>query len=85
MSLGNPFSDNLYFEYMVDKQEEVLESLKNFKELANELGCSMAQLALAWCLNNPDVTSVITGASSSAQVEENLKALRVQKLLTPEI
>lgn len=53
---------------MVDRKDQVLESLNKFKELATELGCTMAQLALAWCLNNPDVTSVITGASSPTQV-----------------
>lgn len=45
----------------------------------------MAQLALAWCMNNPDVTTSITGASSVAQLEETLKAVKVRKLLTPEI
>jgi voltage-dependent potassium channel beta subunit len=45
--------------------------------VADELGCTMAQLALAWCLKNPHVTSVITGASRPAQVIENMKALEV--------
>jgi voltage-dependent potassium channel beta subunit len=45
--------------------------------IADELGCTMAQLALAWCLKNPHVTSVITGASRPAQVIENMKALDV--------
>ena len=45
----------------------------------------MAQLALAWCMNNPDVTTAITGASSVAQLQETLKAVKVRKLLTAEI
>jgi voltage-dependent potassium channel beta subunit len=45
--------------------------------LADELGCSVAQLAIAWCLANPRVSSVITGATSVAQVRENLGALDV--------
>jgi aryl-alcohol dehydrogenase-like predicted oxidoreductase len=46
-------------------------------ELASELGCPPAQLALAWCLLNPHVSSVITGASHPDQVRENLGALDV--------
>ena len=47
------------------------------KPIADELGCSMAQLAIAWCARNPNVSSVITGASRAAQVGENLRALDV--------
>jgi voltage-dependent potassium channel beta subunit len=46
-------------------------------ELAAELGCPPAQLAIAWCLLNSHVSSVITGASSPEQVVENLGALEV--------
>jgi len=53
--------------------------------IAEELGCSMAQMALAWCLKNPNVSTVITGASRQQQVVENLKALDVVEKLTPEI
>ena len=45
--------------------------------LAGELGCTLAQLALAWCLKNPRVSTVITGASRVAQVAENMKAIEV--------
>jgi aryl-alcohol dehydrogenase-like predicted oxidoreductase len=45
--------------------------------IARELGCTMAQLSLAWCLKNPNVSSVITGASRPEQVTENMKALDV--------
>ncbi len=55
------------------------------KPLADELGCSLAQLSLAWCLKHPQVSSVITGASRVAQVEENMKALEVLPRLTPDI
>jgi aryl-alcohol dehydrogenase-like predicted oxidoreductase len=50
--------------------------------LAEELGCSVAQLAIAWCLANPRVSTVITGATSVAQVRENLGALEVLPRLT---
>jgi len=46
-------------------------------ELAGDLGCTTAQLALAWCVSNPRVSSVITGASRPEQVVENMKALDV--------
>ena len=50
--------------------------------IAEELGCSMAQLALAWLLKNPNVSTVITGASRAEQVTENMKALEVVDKLT---
>jgi voltage-dependent potassium channel beta subunit len=52
--------------------------------IAADLGCTLAQLALAWCLRNPHVSSVITGASRPAQVVENMKALAVVTRLDAE-
>ncbi|HUL56135.1 MAG TPA: aldo/keto reductase, partial [Usitatibacter sp.] len=52
--------------------------------VAKDLGCTLAQLAIAWCARNPNVSTVITGASRVAQVEENLKAADVVAKLTPE-
>jgi voltage-dependent potassium channel beta subunit len=54
-------------------------------EIAKELGCSTAQLAIAWCARNPRVSTVITGASRVAQVEENLKAADIVPKLTPAV
>jgi len=54
-------------------------------DVAKELGCTTAQLALAWCLRNPHVSTVITGASRVSQVEENLKAADIVPKLTPAI
>lgn len=62
-----------------------VEKVKALVPIAQELGCSMAQLALAWCLKNPHVSTVITGASRAEQVHENMKALDVVPLLTPEV
>ena len=45
----------------------------------------MAQLAMSWCINNPDVTTAITGASSPKQLQETFKAVTLRKKLTPEI
>jgi voltage-dependent potassium channel beta subunit len=53
--------------------------------VARELGCTLAQLALAWCVKNPRVSTVITGATRVEQVAENMKALEVLPKLTPEV
>ena len=45
--------------------------------VARDLGCSLPQLAIAWCLRNPRVSTVITGASRVVQVAENMKAIEV--------
>jgi len=65
--------------------DKVLEKVEGLKPIAHELGCTLAQLALAWCLKNPNVSTVITGASRKSQVEENLKSLAISKKITPEI
>jgi voltage-dependent potassium channel beta subunit len=57
--------------------------VRKLKQIADRLNVPLAQLALAWCASNPNVSTVITGASSAQQVRENLKALDVLELLTP--
>jgi voltage-dependent potassium channel beta subunit len=59
--------------------------VKKLAPIAADLGVSMAQMAIAWCLKNPNVSTVITGASRVGQVEENMKALAAFEKLTPEI
>jgi voltage-dependent potassium channel beta subunit len=59
--------------------------VRALKAVADDLGCSLAELALAWCVNNPNVSTVITGASRVEQVEQNMHALDVLPLLTPEV
>jgi len=54
-------------------------------EVANDLGCTMAQLALAWAARHPHVSTVITGASHTCQVVENMGAVAVMERLTPEV
>jgi voltage-dependent potassium channel beta subunit len=68
-----------------DEAQRDIEKVKQLLPIAAELGCTMAQLALAWCLRNPNVSSVITGASKPAQVSENIKALDVVAQLDDEI
>jgi voltage-dependent potassium channel beta subunit len=57
------------------------EKVKALKEISDELGCTLAQMSLAWCTKNPHVSTVITGASRVEQVRENMKALEVVDLL----
>jgi voltage-dependent potassium channel beta subunit len=64
---------------------ERIATVKRLVPVAGDLGCSMAQLALAWCLKNPHVSTVITGASRAQQVLENVKALDVVPKLTAEV
>jgi voltage-dependent potassium channel beta subunit len=59
--------------------------VRDLVPVAAELDASMAQMALAWCLKNPNVSTVITGASRVDQVRENMKALDVVEKLTPEV
>jgi len=61
------------------------EKVARLGDVARDLGCTMAQLAIAWCARNPHVSTVITGASRVAQVEENMGAVDVIAKLTPEV
>jgi len=60
-----------------------IDRARRLRPLAGDLGCSLAQLALAWCLKNKNVSTVITGASKPEQVVENMKAIDVVEKLTP--
>jgi voltage-dependent potassium channel beta subunit len=64
---------------------KALARAERIRPIAEELGCSMAQLSLAWCVKNPHVSTVITGASRASQVVENFAALDVVPLLTPDV
>lgn len=64
---------------------ERVEKVRKLKPIADELGCTQAQLGLAWCLANPHVSTVITGASRAEQVRENMKALDIAPQLTPDL
>ena len=67
-----------------EAQEQIQKVIK-LSKVAKELSCTTAQLALAWCLLNPHVSTVITGASRSSQVEENMKALEIVDQLTADV
>ena len=68
-----------------DEPERKIAKVRRLEPIAAELGCTLAQLAIAWCLVNPNVSTVITGASKPDQVSENMKAVEVFERLTPEI
>ncbi len=70
-------------EYILTRQG--IETVKKLQPVAAELGCTMAQLALAWCLKNPNVSTVITGATRPEQVTENMKALDVVPKLDSDV
>jgi len=62
-----------------------LARVRALEPIAKELGCTLSQLSIAWILKNPNVSTVITGASRVEQVHENLKAGEVAPRITPEI
>jgi voltage-dependent potassium channel beta subunit len=68
-----------------EKTRRNIEKVKRLASIADSLGCTLAQMALAWCLKNPNVSTVITGASKPRQVVENMQALDVVGGLTDEI
>lgn len=65
--------------------KDMVEKTKALTAIADELGCTLSQLAIAWCLKNPNVSSVITGASKKEQLLENLGAPDVKSQLTQEV
>lgn len=68
-----------------DAWKRDIEVVKRLKPVADRLGVTQSQLAVAWCLKNDNVSSVITGASRPEQIEENVGALRILDRLTPEV
>jgi voltage-dependent potassium channel beta subunit len=65
--------------------QQRIEKVRCLSQVAEELNCSLSQLALAWCLKNPQVSTVITGASKVSQLLENLAAIEVKDKLTTDI
>jgi len=66
-------------------QDSFLTSVAKLEPIAAELGCTMSQMAIAWVARNPNVSTVITGASKREQLIENLGALEVIPKFTPSI
>lgn len=75
------------YEWLRDRLTDpaAISKVKALQAIADGLGVPLAQMSLAWCLKNPNVSTVITGASRVAQVQENMKALDVVEKLTPDV
>jgi voltage-dependent potassium channel beta subunit len=65
--------------------EDNIRKVKLLKSLADRLNTTLPKLSIAWCLKNPNVSTVILGASKSSQLVENLTALEAVPLMTDEI
>jgi len=71
--------------YFQDGLDDLNLKLKQLTALSNDIGMTLAQLAIAWCLKNENVSSVILGATKKEQLIETMKAQELQTRLTPEI
>ena len=75
------------FEWLRDRWvlNDKVEKVKKITAVAKALNVSVAALSIAWCIKNPNVTTAILGATKKEQLTDNLKALEVLPLLTPEV
>jgi aryl-alcohol dehydrogenase-like predicted oxidoreductase len=75
------------YEWIRDRvsDQQVQGKVRAFADVARQLDCTPAQLAIAWCAKNPHVSTVITGASRVEQVNENMAALDVLGRLDAEV
>jgi len=73
--------------HMIDSErgQARMDKVRNLKPIADELGVSLSKMSIAWCLLNPNVSTVILGASKVDQLKENLEALEVVPLLTEDV
>jgi len=65
--------------------EEKMKKVVELQKLADKMNLPLAKLSLAWCLKNPNVSTMILGASKAAQLKENLTVLEVVPLLTDKV
>lgn len=82
---GDGYVKNLRKTLGDDAWQRQLDQTAALKSVADELGVSTAGLALAWILKNPNISSMITGASKPEQVRENVRALALVEKLTDEV
>ncbi len=75
------------YEFLAEriKDQEKIAKVERLGKVADGLGVSLAQMSIAWILKNPNVSTVITGASRIEQVKENMKAMDVVEKLTPDV
>ena len=79
--------DKEEFDWLEDKltDKERIAIVDGLLPMAKDMGASLAQFSIAWCLQNPWVSTVITGASRVEQVHENMKAIEFADKFTPEL
>jgi aryl-alcohol dehydrogenase-like predicted oxidoreductase len=65
--------------------DEKIQKVRKLQSVADRIGASLPQLSLAWCLQNPNVSTVITGASKVSQIDDNMKALEVSEKMDDEL
>jgi len=75
------------YDWLLEKltDKDLLKKVNKLTEIAGDLGATTAQLAIAWLLKNPNVSTVITGASRVEQVRQNMKAVDIVEKLTPDV
>jgi len=82
-TLGDQYKNTIE-KLQSDEGKEQIEQLQALAKVAEKVGCSMTQLALAWTIKNPHVSTVLLGASKPEQLEDNVKSLEYLDKLTPE-
>ncbi|MEJ2709126.1 MAG: aldo/keto reductase [Anaerolineales bacterium] len=83
--LGLPGYEWLREIFETEEGRAMIEKTKELSKIAEDLGTNMARLALAWCLKNPNVSTVIMGASKVSQIEDNLQSLDLVDQLTDDV
>ncbi|TMW59108.1 hypothetical protein Poli38472_007253 [Pythium oligandrum] len=79
------FAQNAFYQHLGDVIAQKAIKVAELEDVAKGVGCSMAQLALAWCASNENVSSVLFSATTVEQLDENMKALEFIDKITPEI
>ncbi|KAK9250144.1 NADP-dependent oxidoreductase domain-containing protein, partial [Lipomyces tetrasporus] len=80
----SPLMKMIRSRYETPEGKAKIEKVKKLTSIAEELGCTTAQLSLAFLLKNPNVSTIITGSTKAEQVKENMVALKVYRKLTEE-
>jgi len=75
----------MMFEHQKNSTSDIFSKLKKLAELAKEVGCSQAQLAILWVIANKDVSTCILGASKESQLKETLETVKYLSKWTPEL
>lgn len=82
---GSRFADSFYKNYFAPGLDAKMPKIVALAQIAEEMGASLAQFAIAWCVANEKVSTVLFGATSVAQIQETLKASAFVNKISPEI